>query len=132
MAKLSGKRQVEEFLNNLEHPLKREIEEVRSIILGIDRDISEHVKWNAPSFCFNNDDRITFNLRGNGFFKLVLHRGAKVKESINLKPYFEDAQGLMEWATEDRATIKFTDIKDVEAKRAILKEVLRRWIDVTL
>ena len=132
MAKLSGKRQVEEYLNNLEHPLKREIEEVRSIILGIDRDLSEHVKWNAPSFCFHNDDRITFNLYGKGFFRLVLHRGAKVKESINLKPYFEDVQGIMEWKTNDRATIKFTDIEDVEAKRELLKEVVRRWVDVTL
>ena len=132
MAKLSGKRQVEEYLQNLEHPLKREIEEVRSIVLGIDRDLSEHVKWNAPSFCFHNDDRITFNLHGNDFFRLVLHRGAKVKESINLKPYFEDMQGLMEWATNDRAIIKFTDIKDVEAKRELLKEVISRWVDVTL
>ena len=32
MAKLSGNRQVEEYLQNLEHPLKREIEEVRSIV----------------------------------------------------------------------------------------------------
>ncbi|MFM1651031.1 DUF1801 domain-containing protein [Brevibacillus sp. B_LB10_24] len=132
MAKLSGERQVEEYLQNLEHPLKREIEEVRSIVLSIDRELSEHVKWNAPSFCFHNDDRITFNLHGNGFFRLVLHRGAKAKESINLKPYFEDVQGLMEWVANDRATIKFTDRKDVEVKRELLKEVVRRWVDVTL
>ena len=90
------------------------------------------MKWNAPSFCFHNDDRITFNLHGSRFFRLVLHRGAKVKESINLKPYFDDVQGLMEWVTNDRAIIKFTDIKDVEAKRELLKEVVRRWVDVTL
>lgn len=132
MAKLSGKQQVEEFLQNLEHPLKREIEEVRSIVLGIDRELSEHVKWNAPSFCFHNDDRITFNLYGKSFFRLVLHRGAKVKDSINLEPYFEDVKGLMDWVTNDRATIKFTDIKDVEAKRELLIEVVRRWVDVTL
>lgn len=130
MSKLSGKQQVEEYLQNLEHPLKREIEEVRSIVLGIDRVLSEHVKWNAPSFCIHNDDRITFNLHGNRFFRLVLHRGAKVIESKNLKPYFEDVKGLMDWVTNDRAIIKFTDIKDVEAKRELLKEVVRRWVDV--
>lgn len=132
MGKLSGKQQVEEYLQNLEHPLKREIEEVRSIVLGIDRDLSEHVKWNAPSFCFQNDDRITFNLHGNGFFRLVFHRGAKAKETINLKPCFEDVKGLMEWVTNDRAIIKFTDKKDVEVKREQLKEVARRWVDETL
>ncbi|SHE40029.1 protein of unknown function (DU1801) [Seinonella peptonophila] len=131
MAKLSGQQQVEEYLQKLEHPLKREIREVRRIILGIDMEISEHVKWNAPSFCYHNDDRVTFNLHGNGFFRLVLHRGSKAKESVNLKPYFEDVQGLMEWVTNDRATIKFTDIQDVEAKSAQLKAVISRWIDVT-
>lgn len=132
MANLPGERQVEEYLQNLVHPLKREIEEVRRIVLGTDREFSEHVKWNAPSFCFHDDDRITFNLHGNGFFRLVLHRGAKAKESINVKRYFEDVQGLMEWVTNDRATIKFTNIKDVEVKRELLKEVVRRWVDVTL
>lgn len=132
MANLPGERQVEEYLQSLVHPLKREIEEVRRIVLGTDREFSEHVKWNAPSFCFHDDDRITFNLHGNGFFRLVLHRGAKAKESINVKRYFEDVQGLMEWVTNDRATIKFTNIKDVEVKRELLKEVVRRWVDVTL
>ncbi|MBB3113397.1 uncharacterized protein YdhG (YjbR/CyaY superfamily) [Paenibacillus phyllosphaerae] len=131
MAKLSGSQQVEEYLQKLEHPLKNEIEEVRRIILSIDKELSEHVKWNAPSFCFHNDDRVTFNLHGNGFFRLVLHRGAKAKESVNLKPHFEDVQGLMEWAANDRASIKFSDIRDVEAKSELLKEVVRRWVDVT-
>jgi hypothetical protein len=93
--------------------------------------LSEHVKWNAPSFCFHNEDRVTFNLHGNGFFRLVLHRGAKIKESVNLKRYFDDVQGFMEWVAADRATIKFTDIKDVESKSELLKEVVRWWVDVT-
>ncbi|PLR75814.1 hypothetical protein CU633_19035 [Bacillus sp. V3-13] len=131
MAKLSGQQQVEEYLRKLEHPLKREIQEVRRIVLGIDKELSEHVKWNAPSFCFHNEDRVTFNLHGNGFFRLVLHRGAKIKESVNLKRYFDDVQGFMEWVAADRATIKFTDIKDVESKSELLKEVVRRWVDVT-
>ncbi|WP_255570460.1 DUF1801 domain-containing protein [Cohnella sp. CFH 77786] len=131
MTKLSGQQQVEQFLEKLEHPLKREIEEVRRIVFGIDSELSEHVKWNAPSFLFRNDDRVTFNLHGNGFFRLVLHRGAKAKESVNLNPNFEDVQGFMEWVANDRATIKFTGIKDVEAKRELLKEVVKRWVDVT-
>ena len=49
--KRSGHELVVEFLNNLEHPLKNEIEEVRKIILSVDEQITEHIKWNAPSFC---------------------------------------------------------------------------------
>lgn len=131
MDKPSGRQQVEEYLRKLEHPLKREIEEVRRIVLSIDQELSEHVKWNAPSFCFRDDDRITFNLHGREFFRLVLHRGAKTKESADLKPYFDDAQGFMEWAANDRAIIKFTDLQDVEAKSEPLKEVIGRWLEVT-
>ncbi|WP_240647525.1 DUF1801 domain-containing protein [Paenibacillus nanensis] len=129
---VSGNQQVEEFLQKLDHPFKTEIEEVRKIILSMEKGLSEHVKWNAPSFYLHNDDRVTFNLHGNGFFRLVLHRGAKAKETVNLKPHFEDVpKGFMVWAANDRATIKLTDLKDVEAKRELLKEVVGRWVDVT-
>ncbi|MGB7815828.1 MAG: hypothetical protein WBL28_05710 [Methylotenera sp.] len=43
---------VHDFMANLAHPLKAEIEAVRSIILAADANISECVKWNAPSFYF--------------------------------------------------------------------------------
>jgi flagellar motor switch protein FliG len=68
--KLSGHHQVVEYMNNLEHPLKKEIEEVRKIILSANKQITEHIKWNAPSFCFNNEDRVAFNLHGKGYFRL--------------------------------------------------------------
>jgi hypothetical protein len=41
---------VDEFLENLSHPLKAEIEAVRSIIKGVNKNINEEIKWNAPSF----------------------------------------------------------------------------------
>lgn len=51
--KLTGPEQVALFLKELEHPLKDEIEEVRKIILSAADDITEQIKWNAPSFCYN-------------------------------------------------------------------------------
>lgn len=43
-----------QFMAQLEHPLKREIEEVRMIILSTDDGVTEHIKWKAPSFFCNN------------------------------------------------------------------------------
>jgi hypothetical protein len=129
--KLSGHQQVVEYMNNLEHPLKKEIEEVRTIILSTNKQISEHIKWNAPSFCFKNQDRVTFNLSGKGFFRLVFHCGAKVKENIEKGPLFEDATGLLDWVAGDRAIIKFTDMDDVKAKKEKLAVVITKWIEVT-
>ena len=44
---------------------------------------------------------------------------------------FEDSTGLLEWVTTDRATIKLTDISDVESKKEKLAAVVAKWIEVT-
>jgi len=129
--KLSGHEQVLEFLAELEHPLKTEIEEVRRIILRADERLTEHIKWNAPSFCHHDEDRITFNLRGKGFFTLVFHRGAKVKEPLENGPLIEDKTGLLQWMANDRATMTFSDMDDVIAKQDKLTELIRSWLNAT-
>jgi hypothetical protein len=123
--------QVVEYMNNLEHPLKKEIEEVRKIILSANKLITEHIKWNAPSFCFQNEDRVTFNLHGKGYFQLVFHCGAKVKDNIGKGPIFDDTTGLLNWVAGDRAIVKFTDMNDVKAKKEKLVVVITKWIEVT-
>ncbi|MGE6260756.1 DUF1801 domain-containing protein [Heyndrickxia sporothermodurans] len=130
--KLSGHQQVVEFMDNLEHPLKEEIEAVRKIILSANKQINEHIKWNAPSFQFENEDRITFNLHGKGFFRLIFHCGAKKKDNIGQENLFDDTTGILEWVAGDRAMVKFTDINDVKAKEKKLKEVIIKWIEVTV
>jgi len=130
--KPSGHLQVVEYLNNLEHPLKKEIEVVREIILGVNEQITEHIKWNAPSICFNSEDRITFNLQGKGFFRLIFHCGAKKIDRQEPGPLFDDATGLLEWASGDRAIVKFIGMKDVEANREKLAEVVAKWIQATV
>ncbi len=41
---------VAEYMQNLEHPLKAEIEALRQIIKAANPAISERIKWNAPSY----------------------------------------------------------------------------------
>ncbi|MEK5492503.1 DUF1801 domain-containing protein [Paenibacillus sp. FSL R7-0297] len=130
--KLTGPEQVSLFLKELEHPLKDEIEEVRKIILSADEDITEQIKWNAPSFCYNQQDRVTMNLQGKGFFRLIFHTGAKVKEEAATVPLFTDTSGLLEWITGDRAVVKITDSTDLEFKRAELPALVARWMKETV
>lgn len=131
MANPSGREQVEALLERLEHPLKREIEMVRGIITNLKLNHEEHVKWNAPSYRYNGDDRVTFNFHGKGMFRLVLHRGAKIKEAVDLRPHFEEAGSMLEWAAPDRMSIRFTSMADVEAKRDMLRAVIARWVELT-
>ncbi len=126
----SNNQEVTEFLTQLDHPLKKEIEAVREIILSMDNELSEQLKWNAPSYSYRNEDRVTFNLHGKGIFRIVLHRGAKVKENADLRPFFENENKLLEWAANDRAIIKFKDMNDVEQKAEQFKETVKRWIEV--
>ena len=128
--KLTGPEQVAEFMHNLEHPFKEEIEEVRRIILSTDDRITEHIKWNAPSFCYEGEDRMTFNLKGKGFFRLIFHCGAKVKERNTNEPLIEDTSGLLEWKAVDRAMIHFTNKKDVKDKEEQLREIITKWLAV--
>ncbi len=127
----SGTEQVKEFIQTSKHPLKKAVEEIREIILGADKRITEHIKWNAPSFCFNGDDRITFNLSKNDYILLIFHRGAKVKDNKSKDPLFKDTTGLLEWLAPDRAIIKFQSIEEIIDKKISLKKVVKLWLAAT-
>lgn len=129
--KLSGPEQVVNYLKVLEHPLKAEIEVVRGIILEANGELSEHIKWNAPSYRLNENDRITFNLHGKDGFRLIFHCGSKITEYAQNGPLFEDDTNLLEWVTGDRATIKFRSMNEIEVNKKNLIKVIRKWIEVT-
>jgi len=127
-SKFSDHEQVNEFMNKLDHPLKKSLAAVREIVLSANKGITEHIKWNAPSFCFKGEDRVTFNLHKNEYILIVFHRGAKVKDRKGNNPLFKDTTGLLEWVTNDRAIVKLYSIQEVNAKKDRLKKVVKQWI----
>lgn len=116
-------------METLDHPLKEEIERIRTLILGSSEHLTEHIKWNAPSFCYQGDDRVTFKLYPRDRIQLVFHRGARVKDSEGFS--FEDSTGLLQWVARDRALVTFHDMQDVEAKQTALAQVVTRWVEST-
>lgn len=126
---LSGPQQVQAYLDRLEHPLKPAMLEVRNLILSANPGITEQIKWNAPSFCYENEDRITFNLHGTGRFRLIFHCGAKVRAHAGQARLIEDTTGLLEWASNDRAIVTLTSPEDVQAKKEQLLDVITKWIE---
>ena len=42
--------QVDEFMEKLDHPFKAEVQTMREMIRNVNKDITEQIKWNAPSF----------------------------------------------------------------------------------
>jgi hypothetical protein len=120
---------VTDFIENVDHPLKHEVDILRAIILAADAGITEQIKWKAPSFCYQGQDRITFNLHKNDRVLIVFHRGAKAKDSQGFR--FEDRTGLLEWVSADRALLTFHDKADIQEKQAALTSIVSRWIHAT-
>jgi hypothetical protein len=115
------------FLRELEHPLKREIEAVRQLILDADPSIREGIKWNAPSFR-TTDYFATFQLRTQDRIRLILHMGAKVKATATTGVKVADPAGLLEWLAKDRCLVTLHGGADVQAKGPALQALLREWI----
>lgn len=120
---------VEQFMQTLDHPLKAEIDALRMLVKSANASLTEQIKWNAPSFGVDGDDRITFKLHPPKHLQLIFHRGAKVKDSTGFS--FADESGLMTWAAADRGIVTIRDMADLEAKRSALSTLVTRWVDAT-
>jgi hypothetical protein len=119
--------EVDRFMSGLNHPLKEEVEQLRTAILDSNDRITEHIKWNAPSFRYAGEDRVTFRLHPEDRVQLIFHRGVKVRSDA-ADFAFDDQTGLLRWVAADRAVVDLRDAKDAEAKQWDLVEVVNRWV----
>jgi hypothetical protein len=119
---------VETFLASLDHPFKQEILALRQIILGVDPGIAEGIKWNAPSFR-TSEYFATFHLRAKDGVQVILHLGAKTRDRSTSGVAIADPESLLEWLAKDRASAKFRDLKDIDARRSAFAKVIRQWIE---
>lgn len=109
---------VDEFMKNLKHDFKKEIEEVRKIILKADSKLMERVKWNAPSF-FYKYDFAAFNLHEKNKAMLVL---------IFPKGIVGDDLGVTEGDYKDRRLMYFQNMDDVKSKKSAIEKIVKQWI----
>ena len=122
--------EVTNFLDNLNHPLRAEIEQLRLIILSAVSGLTENIKWNGPNYCFNNEDRLTMRIQPPKQIQLIFHRGVK-KLSQPTDKMIDDKSGLLVWKENDRAVATFKNINDIEKNQLALKGIINEWIDVT-
>lgn len=115
---VDGTEQVIAFMDHLVHPLKAEVQVVRDIIKKVDQDVTEQIKWNAPSFSYRGEYLVTFNLRAQQHIHLVFHNPmiSKVKSK------------LLEGDYTDRRMAYFSDEKDIQAKKTALEKALKDLI----
>jgi len=109
---------VDDFLRELNHPLKAEVEAVRSIIKGVNKDINEEIKWNAPSFNYKGEYLVTFNLRETKRVHLVFHNPLIPQVKNN----------LLEGDYKDRRMTYFVNMKDIKTNKPLLEKALKDLI----
>ncbi len=119
---------LEDVFTSLKQPRKSEVEALRKIILETEPELKEQLKWNAPSYSYNHDDRITFNLFNPDYTRLVFHAGAKTKEDKKAPPVFEDETGLLEWNSNIRATVIFSSLEQINESKQNLIKIIKKWL----
>lgn len=122
---------VEEFLNELDDDKKLQVNTLRDLILNVEPKLEEHIKWNAPSYVLDGEDRITFNLMNKQeVVKLVFHMGATRKEDKKGTPVMHDESGLIGWSSDIRGMITFATLEDVNSNLTSLKKIVRNWLSI--
>jgi uncharacterized protein YdhG (YjbR/CyaY superfamily) len=105
-------------MEKLDHPFKAEVQLMREMIKSVNENITEQIKWNAPSFSYRGESLVTFNLWEKQKIHLVFHnpRISSVKSE------------LLEGDYDHRRMAYFADQKDIEEKKAPLEKVLKDLI----
>ena len=126
--KININKDVTDFLDEQDHPLRKEIEQLRKCILAANSELTENIKWNGPNYCFKNEDRITMRIHPPKQIQIIFHRGAKVKEQPKAK-LIKDDFGMLVWKGNDRAIATFKNIQDIEKGKSNFTEIVKHWIN---
>jgi hypothetical protein len=122
---------VSAHIQKIEPNLSVIVETIRQIILSTDAEIGEEIKWNNPTFFYTGEMKafdpkeykryiIVMNLH-KGRIMLVFPSGEKIK----------DTSGFLEGDYKDgRRTTVLKDLEDVLAKKNILQESIKKWLEV--
>ena len=129
--KKSEPEQVGAYVRAMKHPLKRVVEELRSIILNTDSAIGEEIKWNAPAFFYTGtmaefDPKqhrrhvVVFNLFKKDSVRLVFPSGARVGDTSGL---------LVGDYADGRRLALFSSVDEVHSKKLALERVIKKWLN---
>lgn len=120
---------VTQHIAKLPKEIQPAIEYLRQVMLSIDKEISEHIKWNSPAFYYTGEmkefdpkeykrDILVMNLR-NDKIMCILPTGMKIKTNTEiLEGDFKDG----------RRIINFKNLEDIKQKEVKLREAIKEWL----
>ncbi len=127
----SKNNEVTDFLDQLNHPFRNEIEALRNCILTANNELTENIKWNGPNYCYDNQDRITMRVQPPAKqLQLIFHRGAKRQEQTKEK-LINSKSKILVWKENDRAIVTFKSLEAIENEKVELTKIIKDWILAT-
>ena len=119
---------IDEYLDGLDTARKAQVQKLRQLILDESPALSEHIKWNAPSYVLDGEDRITFNtMNKEQVVKLVFHMGTTRKEDKKAQPILKDAL-LIEWASDIRGYMTFKSLDEITSNEKEVRRIITEWL----
>ncbi|WAB82275.1 DUF1801 domain-containing protein [Microcella daejeonensis] len=118
--------EVEGFIAGLPAPQRETMAALCAVIRGSDARLTESIAWGAPSFSLDDHLFTTGIDRRSGRVRLVLHSGAR--STLAMRGRIDDATGMLEWKSDDRAVLHLADAAGVEAAQPALTALLREWV----
>lgn len=109
--------EVDTYLKKKNHPLTKEINQVREIILSVDDKIEETIKWSSPTFMYKGNIA-SYYMNAKKLVSLMFHTGASIP----------DPHGLLEGEGSTSRVARFANAEDIEKKKQALEAVIKEWI----
>ena len=129
--KLTDNELVAQHIERLPPDIQPAVQYLCRLILSIDPEIAEHIKWNSPAFYYSGEikpfdpkeykrDILVMNLRKHKIM-CVLPTGTKIKQNTEI---------LEGDYTDGRRMITFTDLEDIKSKEEKFKETIKEWMSL--
>lgn len=130
-SKLNEEEQVTEYIQKLDSPLAETITFLRQVVLAIDGEINEHIKWNSPSFYYSGDMK-PFNPKEykRDILVMNIHRGATILLVFPTGAKIIDTSGLLEGNYPDgRKIAKIKNLDEARNRQKDLENAILNWME---
>lgn len=109
--------EVDAYMAAKSHPLEKEINRVRTIVLESDLRIGEVIKWSSPTFIYKGN-MASFFMNAKKNVSLMFHKGALL----------DDPHGVLDGDGKEGRVMRFKNMEDIEFKKDGLQAVVQSWI----
>jgi hypothetical protein len=111
-------REVDEWFEAYENPMKPVVQRVRDLVLGADPRIDECIKWKAPTFTYRGN-LASFYPKSKQHASLMFHQGARIPGE----------HPRLEGSGDTSRVLKLASVAEAEAAAPEIERLVKAWCD---